>query len=576
MNSFEKEQMYKALPVEIKKEIIQNSLCLDSTDMGLRPPVCNLDEEFYFVSYAHGDYREVYQDIYDLQELGVKIFYDRGGLIEGTKDWREVAKNYISRENCIGVVFYISENSLLSSSIHEEIERTKELEKPFVCINLPVKRKLTYEGRDICGETLCAAKLLEILRANGSEIDNEKYNYISDFFNEHILYTQFADKSTKKKLQLEKLPKPALFHYSLLDSCAGKLHVQLSIVNVIEIGVIEEKDYLRNDIKNLRNDIDIKNWVLKSIGQCAFSNRRNLTSIYLPDTVERIEPYAFYNCHSLQSIDLTNVRYIQDSAFTRCISLEKLNIPSKVIEIGNNSFLGCTGLEEINVSAYAEELGEKSFFRCNKLINADLAQSGIKRICKSAFELCKSLTTISLPDSLEEIGSSAFRGCSFSSFKFPENVTKIGALAFNDCNMLEHITIPGSIKEISNSAFNDCKALKKVIIKFGVEKIEAGAFHNCTSLQEIYLPKSLTDIKMNAFASCLRLEKIYFDGTLAEWEKLYRNAHWADDANNFTVVCNDSKIKKNGCMVDNPKTREKIWNRKQLQSEVQTGRGEKK
>ena len=104
-----------------------------------------------------------------------------------------------------------------------------------------------------------------------------------------------------------------------------------------------------------------------------------------------------------------------------------------------------------------------------------------------AFELCSSLRSIVIPDSVTSIGNSAFSNCkSLSSIVIPDSVTSIGNYAFWYCTSLRSIVIPDSVTSIGNYAFYYCRSLRSVTIGNSVTSIGDGAFYECTSLSDVY------------------------------------------------------------------------------------------
>ena len=89
-----------------------------------------------------------------------------------------------------------------------------------------------------------------------------------------------------------------------------------------------------------------------SIGEIAFNNCFNLTSIVIPDSVTSIEGYAFCNCTNLTSVRIgSGVTSIGDYAFAFCYDLTSITIPDSVTSIGDSAFDNCTGLSEITCNA---------------------------------------------------------------------------------------------------------------------------------------------------------------------------------------------------------------------------------
>ena len=107
-----------------------------------------------------------------------------------------------------------------------------------------------------------------------------------------------------------------------------------------------------------------------------------------------------------------------------------------------------------------------------------------------------------------EIGTHAFESCKeFTSLTIPQRVVTIGSSAFFDCDGLVYLEFEkgGDMKTIEYAAFMDCSNLKSLRIGKGVTEIGEGAFSQCGNLDYIYLPKGLTAIGKRAFYGCLKL-----------------------------------------------------------------------
>jgi len=100
----------------------------------------------------------------------------------------------------------------------------------------------------------------------------------------------------------------------------------------------------------------------------------------------------------------------------------------------------------------------------------------------------KYVTSVTIPDSVIEIGEVAFSGSSICSIKLPKSLKKIGEGAFSMCkNLGGSVTIPDGVTEIPEETFS-ITGINEVIIPDSVTIIGQNAFTSCTELKSVELP----------------------------------------------------------------------------------------
>ena len=177
-------------------------------------------------------------------------------------------------------------------------------------------------------------------------------------------------------------------------------------------------------------------------------------------------------------------------------------------------------------------IGNEVFEVCSSLTSITIPES-VTSIGNEAFRYCTSLTSITIPESVTRIGNYAFSSCrSLTSITLPESVTSIGYAAFYDCRSLTSITLPESVTSIGSGAFdgtawynnqhNGVIYIGKVLyqykgtmpantsveVKEGTVSISPNAFSSCRSLTSITLPEGVTSIGYGAFWGCSSLTSI--------------------------------------------------------------------
>ena len=137
-----------------------------------------------------------------------------------------------------------------------------------------------------------------------------------------------------------------------------------------------------------------------------------------------------------------------------------------------------------------------------------------------AFMRQTDLTSVTLPDSVTDIGKQSFFGTGLEKFKMNDSVATIGEECFRTADKLETVTLSENLSEIPKDAFDGCTALRKIEIPEGVSDVEEAAFLSCTSLQKVSLPASLEAIGERAF--------------------------WQDEALNTLLIAEDSQLEEVG------------------------------
>ncbi|MGM9950152.1 MAG: leucine-rich repeat protein [Lysinibacillus sp.] len=159
------------------------------------------------------------------------------------------------------------------------------------------------------------------------------------------------------------------------------------------------------------------------------------------------------------------------------------------------------------------EIGSSAFKNCTLLEYVSIP-AGVTRIGGGAFQGCHSLTSITLPETIVEIGSYAFDECyNLSSIQLPKRMEYISAYAFSD-TALEEVVVPSGIEFLGNFLFFNCRKLRTVSLQEGLKNIGNSSFAGCSALEEIEIPGTVEMIRKDAFKQCRNLKNLTFNGVL--------------------------------------------------------------
>ena len=259
----------------------------------------------------------------------------------------------------------------------------------------------------------------------------------------------------------------------------------------------------------------------------AFENCSSITSVTLPDSIVVMGAYAFKGTSITQIRTPLNwvevsFRYAADrmiSPFAGCTTLTSVTVPDGVTVLPEYAFTGGTAgssatssISNISLPGTLEEIGTAAFAGTG--IMSVTLPAGLILIGDEAFRDCTALSAIALPDGLAQIGCGAFINCeSLTGISLPDSIAYMGAMAFKGTS-LSVVQTPLGWTEVNSygtdrmtSPFAGCTTLTSVIVPEGVINLPNYAFAGCAadgcltaSITSIALPSTLKKIGSNAFA----------------------------------------------------------------------------
>lgn len=273
------------------------------------------------------------------------------------------------------------------------------------------------------------------------------------------------------------------------------------------------------------------------------------THFTVPETVKRIEPYAFNNCAILESVTVSEgVESIGRYAFSGCTSLVDIELPDSMCEIEFKAFEE-TGyyLDENNWENDILYIG-KHLIEFRDVYPSEVTAIKDGTVTIAEYALSYFPNPLSIPESVRGLGDTAFASCAVTeNVTISENLVFIGERAFNktetvkrfevdennpnyssdeygvlfnkdktvlidypEASELTEYTIPASVETITEHAFNGCQNLKYIDFEedTAITILGISAFQQCLSLEGISLPETLYEIGNHAFANCENLKSI--------------------------------------------------------------------
>lgn len=160
-------------------------------------------------------------------------------------------------------------------------------------------------------------------------------------------------------------------------------------------------------------------------------------------------------------------------------------------------------------------IGEKAFSGVKTVSKITLPET-VKSIYDEAFINCSNLTEFTMPDSVTYVGEAVFSGCiNLKEAVFSDNIKIIPGDTFYNCVSLSDVKLSDEAYIISSKAFFSCSSLKQFILPKSTRVIANEVFFGCDSLVSVYMPSSIESIGKDAFNECTQLQSVYYEGTSA-------------------------------------------------------------
>ena len=199
-----------------------------------------------------------------------------------------------------------------------------------------------------------------------------------------------------------------------------------------------------------------------------YPEKRDGSSYEVPNTVKTIDANAFISCKNLQTIVIADsVEKIGDSAFYGS-ELKIINLGGGITNINNKPFYGTWKLTNINVITENDKYESENGILFNK---------GKTILIKYPPAIING-EVYEIPNTVVEIGPQSFYGSQIKNVIIPNSVKKIGSESFFACYNLEEVNLPEGLERIEWRALYGCHKIKTIVVPSSVTFIVGEAFNN--------------------------------------------------------------------------------------------------
>ena len=251
------------------------------------------------------------------------------------------------------------------------------------------------------------------------------------------------------------------------------------------------------------------------------ANLLNVYKLKVSGTINSYDMMVMANkMQNLRHLDLSDATIVantykydgstssQDNVFPSFLtgkSIISLLLPNTVhsVNVGKLAYL-----RSIRIPENVETISSSAFKGCSRLTEVETPiNSKLQTIGANAFESTSSLATLDLTNAtqLQEIATKAFLSSGIETILLPSSLKTIGEYAFESCAKLKAYSGSASLGQY---AFKGCTSLKQVTLTSGATSVGNYAFNGCTALQSFAAAESLASIGQYAFEGCTALNSV--------------------------------------------------------------------